>query len=239
LPGHNKSPIEIPDSKNPTKLPDITDTPKMPEPKKQVDKVDDIAKEKSLSKEDVKHEDKKEVPKVIEGATVAGKSSVEFLYEKRGSKYYKNLKGTNFRISNQSKSKIDELIDLKLQSTNSGEVVEGKVAKYIRDNMSKELTYFSAEIDNLDDGNKVGDIDVMVGDQIIEVKKSLNSVKEKQIFKYTQDTNNLYFNFSDKKVVVFIYEKVDKVEYIINLENKYENKIKVINSFEELEEILK
>ena len=79
----------------------------------------------------------------------------------------------------------------------------------------------------------------MVGDQIIEVKKSLNSVKEKQIFKYTQDTNNLYFNFSDKKVVVFIYEKVDKVEYIINLENKYENKIKVINSFEELEEILK
>ena len=149
------------------------------------------------------------------------------------------MKGTNFRISNQSKSKIDELIDLKLQSTNSGEVVEGKVAKYIRDNMSKELTYFSAEIDNLDDGNKVGDIDVMVGDQIIEVKKSLNSVKEKQIFKYTQDTDNLYFNFSDKKVVVFIYEKVDKVEYIINLENKYENKIKVINSFEELEEILK
>ena len=239
LPGHNKSPIEIPDSKNPTKLPDITDTPKMPEPKKQVDKVDDIAKEKPLSKEDVKHEDKKEVPKAIEGATAAGKSSVEFLYEKRGSKYYKNLKGTNFRISNQSKSKIDELIDLKLQSTNSGEVVEGKVAKYIRDNMSKELTYFSAEIDNLDDGNKVGDIDVMVGDQIIEVKKSLNSVKEKQIFKYTQDTDNLYFNFSDKKVVVFIYEKVDKVEYIINLENKYENKIKVINSFEELEEILK
>lgn len=149
------------------------------------------------------------------------------------------MKGTNFRISNQSKSKIDELIDLKLQST-SGEVVEGKVAKIYKDIWSKELTYFSAEIDNLDDGNKVGDIDVMVGDQIIEVKKSLNFVKEKQIFKYTQDTDNLYFNFSDKKVVVFIYEKVDKVEYIINLENtKYENKIKVINSFKELEEILK
>jgi hypothetical protein len=46
-------------------------------------------------------------------------------------------------------------------------------------------------------------------------------------------------NISNKKVVIFIYEKVDNVDYIINLENKYENKIKVINSFEELEEILK
>ena len=239
LPGNNKSLIEIPDSKNPTKLPDITDPPKMPEPQKQVDKVDDIAKEKSLSKEDVKPEDKKEVPNAIEGATAAGKSSVEFLYEKRDSKYYKNLKGTNLRISNQSKSKIDELIDLKLKSTYSGEVVEGKVAKYIRDNMSKEITYFSAEVDNLTKGNIAGDIDVMVGDQIIEVKKSLNSVREKQILKYTQPTNELYLNFSNKKVVVFIYEKVDNVDYIINLENKYENKIKVINSFEELEEILK
>ena len=79
----------------------------------------------------------------------------------------------------------------------------------------------------------------MVGDQIIEVKKSLNSVREKQILKYTQPTNELYLNISNKKDVIFIYEKVDNVDYIINLENKYENKIKVINSFEELEEILK
>ena len=235
----NKSPIEIPESEKLSKLPEINEKPKLPELEKSIDKVDDIAKEKPLSKEYIKPEDKKEVPKAIEDATAAGKSSVEFLYEKRDSKYYKNLHGTNLRISNQSKSKIDELIDLKLQSTYSGDVVEGKVAKYIRDNMSKEITYFSAEIENLEDGNRAGDIDVMVGDQIIEVKKSLKSVKEKQIPKYTEPTNNLYLNISNKKVVVFIYEKVDNVDYIINLENKYENKIKVINSFEELEEILK
>ena len=80
----------------------------------------------------------------------------------------------------------------------------------------------------------------MVGDQIIEVKKSINSVKEEQILRYTEaTTNDAYLNISNKKVVIFIYEKVDNVDYIINLENKYENKIKVINSFEELEEILK
>ena len=46
-------------------------------------------------------------------------------------------------------------------------------------------------------------------------------------------------NISNKKVVIFIYEKVDNVDYIIILENKYENKNTVINIFEELEEILK
>ena len=64
LPKTEKAPIEIPESKNPPKLPEVTEKPKLPELEKPIDKVDDIAKEKPLSKEDVKPEDKKIVPEM-------------------------------------------------------------------------------------------------------------------------------------------------------------------------------
>ena len=65
LPKTEKAPIEIPESKNPPKLPEVTETPKLPEPQKQINKTDDIAKEKPLYKEYIKPISKTVNPKEI------------------------------------------------------------------------------------------------------------------------------------------------------------------------------
>lgn len=78
--------------------------------------------------------------------------------------------------------------------------------------------------------------------QIIEVKKLAASLKIEQIDRITDSTNPQFFNFEDKELIIYID---DFIEEIINpkiLEKIHyiqEKGIKIVNSLEELEEVLK
>lgn len=250
LPGHNKSPIEIPDSKNPTKLPDITDTPKMPEPKKQVDKVDDIAKEKPLSKEDVKHEDKKEVQKAIEGTTAAGKPGTTFLSTNGKKTKYENNSKTVFEIAEQNSKDINNAIQSRLSNKKDiGKIVEGKVADYIMNNTNETVKKIGAKVKALSGkkikkekiGGDIGDLDIMTDNYLIEVKSSVQSVKFSQIEKYLDINNPEYINVGDKKVILYIDRGLEgaSVEHLEEVEKSRELGAIIVTDLEELGRILR
>ena len=249
LPGHNKSPIEIPDSKNPTKLPDITDTPKMPEPKKQVDKVDDIAKEKSLSKEDVKHEDKNEVPKAIEGTTAAGKSGTTFLNTNGSKTKYENNSKTVFEIPEQNSKNINNAIQSRLSNEDIGKFVEGKVADYIMNNTNETVKKLGAKVKVLSGekipknkiGSDIGDLDIITDNYLIEVKSDVQNVKFSQIEKYLDKNNPEYINVGDKKVILYIDSGLEgaSVKELEVVEKSRELGAIIVTDLEELGRILR
>ena len=250
LPGHNKSPIEIPDSKNPTKLPDITDPPKMPEPQKQVDKADNIAKEKPLSKEDVKHEDKKEVPKAIEGATAAGKPGTTFLSTNGKKTKYENNSKTVFEIAEQNSKDINNAIQSRLSNKKDiGKIVEGKVADYIMNNTNETVKKIGAKVKALSGkkikkekiGGDIGDLDIMTDNYLIEVKSSVQSVKFSQIEKYLDINNPEYINVGDKKVILYIDRGLEgaSVEHLEEVEKSRELGAIIVTDLEELGRILR
>ena len=240
LPKTEKAPIEIPESKNPTKLPDITDTPKMPEPQKQVDKADNIAKENPLSKEDVKPEDKKEVQKAIEGATAAGKSGTTFLEKKGNKNRYINKAGTVFDIPEQSEKDIIKSIKTKLASNKRGIPEEGKVAEAIMNNTSQKIEKIGAKVKGID-GSDITEIDILTREYLIEVKKSYNKVTLEQMQRYADMSSKGYCNVGDKKVLLYIEsglegagkEKLSEIEKIKDLG------VTVITDLNELERLLK
>ena len=249
LPGHNKSPIEIPDSKNPTKLPDITDTPKMPEPKKQVDKVDDIAKEKPLSKEDVKHEDKKEVQKAIEGTTAAGKSGTTFLNTNGSKTKYENNSKTVFEIPEQNSKNINNAIQSRLSNEDIGKFVEGKVADYIMNNTNETVKKLGAKVKVLSGekipknkiGSDIGDLDIITDNYLIEVKSDVQNVKFSQIEKYLDKNNPEYINVGDKKVILYIDSGLEgaSVKELEVVEKSRELGAIIVTDLEELGRILR
>ena len=250
LPGNNKSPIEIPDSKNPTKLPDITDPPKMPEPQKQVDKADNIAKEKPLSKEDVKHEDKKEVPKAIEGATAAGKPGTTFLSTNGKKTKYENNSKTVFEIAEQNSKDINNAIQSRLSNKKDiGKIVEGKVADYIMNNTNETVKKIGAKVKALSGkkikkekiGGDIGDLDIMTDNYLIEVKSSVQSVKFSQIEKYLDINNPEYINVGDKKVILYIDRGLEgaSVEHLEEVEKSRELGAIIVTDLEELGRILR
>lgn len=241
LPGNNKSLIEIPESKNPTKLPDITDPPKMPEPKKQVDKVDDIAKEKSLSKEDVKHEDNKEVGKASGSASDTPNSSIKLIKENNTTKFYINFKKKELRVPKLFRKNLPGQIESKLKSEKIGDVVEGEFAKWMTENTSEVPEAFAAKVKN-PKGEEIGEIDYLTDKRFYEVKNTSADVdvKEyKQLDKYAKYENENYLNIGDKEVVLFIKERIEDPTFIENINERYKGTIKVINGFDELKEFFK
>lgn len=56
-------------------------------------------------------------------------------------------------------------------------------------------------------GNNLGDIDIETSKCLIEVKKSISDLKRGQIKKYTDVFDEQFFNFENKKVIVYIDEE--------------------------------
>ena len=208
----NKPPIEIPESKNSTKLSDITEKPKLPELEKPIDKVDDIAKEKPLPEEYIKSEDKKEVPKAIEGATAAGKPGTTFLSTNGNKTKYENNSKTVFEIAEQNSKNINNAIQSRLSNKDIGKFVEGKVADYIMNNTNETVKKLGAKVKALSGeklkpekiGADIGDLDIMTDNYLIEAKSDVQNVKFSQIEKYLDKNNPEYINVGDKKVILYI-----------------------------------
>ena len=246
----NKLPIEVPKAeKAPIEIPEITEKPKLPELEKPIDKADDIAKEKPLYKEYIKPEDNKEVPKAIEGATAAGKSGTTFL-EKNGNKSkYMNNSGTVFEISEQGWKNIESSVQSRLSSKNPGKLLEGKVADYIMNNTNETIERIGADAKALsgeklsidDIGKKIGDLDIMTDNYLIEVKKSVQNADLDQIKKYVDINNPKYINIGDKKVILYIDSGLEgagniKLKEIAEIK---ELGVPVVTELEELGRILR
>ncbi|EGG87893.1 hypothetical protein HMPREF0491_03059, partial [Lachnospiraceae oral taxon 107 str. F0167] len=236
-----KAPIEIPESKNPTKLPEITEKPKMPEPQKQIDKADDIAKENPLSKEDVKPEDKKEVGKAIDGASNTRESSIKFKKENNTTKFYINKNGDELRVPKFFRKNLPGQIESKLKSKYIGDVVEGEFAKWMTENTSEVPEAFATKVKN-PKGETIGEIDYMTDKRFYEVKNTsadVNVDDYKQLDRYVIYDGENYLNIGDKEVVLFIKERIEDPKFIGNINERYKGKIKVINGFDELKEFFK
>ena len=249
LPKTEKAPIEIPESKNPPKLPEVTETPKLPEPQKQIDKVDDIAKEKPLPEEYIKPEDNKEVPKAIEDATKAGKPGTTFLSTNGSKTKYENNSKTVFEIPEQNSKNINNAIQSRLSNEDIGKFVEGKVADYIMNNTNETVKKLGAKVKALSGkklkpekiGADIGDLDIMTDNYLIEVKRNVQNVSFSQIEKYLDINNPEYINVGDKKVILYIDSGLEgaSVEELEVIEKSRELGAIIVTDLEELGRILR
>ena len=250
LPKTEKTPIEIPESKNPPKLPEVTETPKLPEPQKQINKTDDIAKEKPLSKENVKPEDKKEVPKAIEGATAAGKPGTTFLSTNGSKTKYENNSKTVFEIVEQNSKNINNAIQSRLSNKKDiGKFLEGKVADYIMNNTNETIKKIGAKVKVLSGekikpekiGADIGELDIMTDNYLIEVKRDVQNVKFSQMERYLDMNNDEYINVGDKKVILYIDSGLEgaSVKELEAVEKSRELGAIIVTDLEELGRILR
>ena len=149
---------------------------------------------------------------------------------------YQNNAGQTIRIPKQSSQAIDNKIASKRSGTDDGDIVEAKVADFIKNEMGLELTDFSNKVKYSSKAEEVGDIDCATDKVLIEIKSSISSVKIGQIEKYIDSSYEKYMNVLDKKVVVY----VDKP--MVNLNSIDANKlirlkemgVKIVNGLEEL-----
>ena len=139
----------------------------------------------------------------------------------------------------QSRKDIDNSIVKKLTSTNDGDRTEAKVANFIKNDMGKELTDFG---NTVRDSTKqpIGDIDCGMKDVLIEVKKSVNNVKKKQIYKYINYDDKKFINVSNKKVVLYIDEPMENISAANQekLQSIEEMGVTIVNGLEELKGVL-
>ncbi|KHD36193.1 hypothetical protein NL50_10485 [Clostridium acetobutylicum] len=84
-------------------------------------------------------------------------------------------------------------------------------------------------------------IDVATNDELIEVKNSTTSIHLEQLDKYANKTNKNFFNYSSKKVIIYIDKPMDiSNNNTVKLIEKIKNKgITVVNSLDELKGELK
>ena len=152
---------------------------------------------------------------------------------------YINQAGEKIRINKQSNKSILDSISQKLTSPNIGTRIEASVADYINQNTNATITDFANKIRNAT-GNTIGDIDCATMNEIIEVKKSIASVKIEQLEKYINIENTNYFNVSNKTVILYIDDPVDlsNINNINKLNSIKEKGIIVVNSLEELKGVI-
>ena len=157
---------------------------------------------------------------------------------------YTNPSGNKIRTTAQTPSTINQSINKKAAEVNPkkiGDFYEGKVAKYIQENTSEEVTAFGQEVKNMTTKQLAGDIDVETNNYIVEVKKSTSAIDMKQLKKYTDPNNENYLNYNNKQIVYYIDEEINMdapgVAEKIN-EIKQSGAI-VVNSLEELGEVMK
>ena len=247
----NKLPIEVPKAeKAPIEIPEITEKPKLPELEKPIDKVDDIAKEKSLSKEYIKPEDKKEVPKAIEDATKTGKPGTTFLSTNGSKTKYENNSKTVFEIAEQNSKDINNAIQSRLSNKKDiGKIVEGKVADYIMNNTNETVKKIGAKVKALSGeklkpekiGADIGDLDIMTDNYLIEVKSDVQNVSFSQIEKYLDINDPEYINVGDKKVILYINNGLEgaSVKQLEEVEKSRELGAIIVTDLEELGRILR
>ncbi|AKA44297.1 hypothetical protein PPSC2_18265 [Paenibacillus polymyxa SC2] len=92
------------------------------------------------------------------------------------------------------------------------------------------------------DGNPAGDFDVVTKDEIIEVKKSLKAVTNVEQFdKYVNVNHDGYFNHNQKKVILYIDKPLTNLHQndLIKLEIIKSKGVTIVNSIDELKEVLK
>lgn len=148
---------------------------------------------------------------------------------------YTNLSGNKIRIPKQPIKTIYASIAAKLKSRNIGEQTEAKVADFIKNNTSVEITDFSNKIKTVSNST-VGDIDIATKNKIIEVKKSISDIKIDQLEKYTDNTNAKYFNAENKDIILYIDTPLDinNESTISNLKEINNLNIQIINNLQDL-----
>ena len=152
---------------------------------------------------------------------------------------YLNAAGTEIRVTKQKANTILDSINAKLNSSTDGTRIEAKVADFINKNTNETVVQFGCSV-KLPNNNAVGDIDVATNNYFIEVKKSFKQAKESQLKKYTDIFDKYFFNFENKKVILYVNEPIDMNEYIQATINNYNDMgITVVNSLDELLEVLK
>ena len=152
---------------------------------------------------------------------------------------YLNAAGTEIRVTKQKANTILDSINAKLNSSTDGTRIEAKVADFINKNTNETVVQFGCSVKLLNN-NAVGDIDVATNNYFIEVKKSFKQAKESQLKKYTDIFDKYFFNFENKKVILYVDEPIDMNEYIQATINNYNDMgITVVNSLDELLEVLK
>ena len=151
-----------------------------------------------------------------------------------------NNAGQKIRIPRQSSKSIDSAIVSKLDSSNVGAQVEAKVGDFIKNDMGIEITDFGNKVKN-STGQTIRDIDCATKDVLIEVKKSISSVKPGQFEKYLNSSDVNYINVLSKKVILYIDEPMIELNSI-NTQKIIELKemgVEIVNSLEELKGVIK
>lgn len=86
---------------------------------------------------------------------------------------------------------------------------------------------------------KAGDIDILTESHIIEIKKSLSALDEKQLDKLINPSNKNYFNYDNREVIYYIEDVTVKNKTQSDLVEKLKDQnIKLISSLEELKEVV-
>ena len=139
---------------------------------------------------------------------------------------YLNNAGTTVRIAKQSQKSIANAIESRLNSTNAGDVVEAKVANYIKNELGIELTSFSSI--------------VKTPHVLIEVKKSIASVDVDQFEKYVNNNAVGHINVTNKKVVLYVDEEMTNLNALNQgkIDEVKKMGVEVVNCLEELIEVL-
>ncbi|MGF9697324.1 WXG100 family type VII secretion target [Paenibacillus sp. MABNR03] len=152
---------------------------------------------------------------------------------------FTNPSGNTISWVDQNPKNIPNAIESAMNSRNSGKAIEGKVGDFVQGKV--EVTGFGLKLDNISTGKPAGDIDVMTHNQIIEVKKSISSVKMDQIDKYVNPNNSQFFNYEGRRVVLYIDESFDTAnKQTDKMIKEFNSKgVTVVNSLEELGGVLK
>ena len=152
-------------------------------------------------------------------------------------KIYTNPSGNEVSWVDQSPKDMQAIIKSKLNSSKPGDVLEGQVAQAVQEMGLLKGSGLSIE---RVDKSAAGDVDVLTDSYIIEVKKSLGGVGEKQFDKLTNPNNADYFNFDGKGIIYYIedmtIEKPHNLEALKMLQSA-EN-VTVVHTLDELKGVL-
>ena len=145
---------------------------------------------------------------------------------------YKNFYGNKVRISKISDKTIKENIVKYLNSTNVGDVTEAKVANYINNEMGLKVEQFRNGV-SIVGGRRIGDIDVTTAKTFIEVKTSWGVVKADQFDKYIDPFDDEFFNFENKKVILYVDKETDMTNLNLLKKKEIEGKgVIIVNSLD-------
>ncbi|MCM3134080.1 WXG100 family type VII secretion target [Paenibacillus polysaccharolyticus] len=152
---------------------------------------------------------------------------------------YTNHAGNRIVWIEQNPKNIPHAIDAAKNSRDTGKVVEGKVGEFVESHVG--VTGFGVEVKNVDNKLRVTDLDVVTNSQIIEVKKSAGAVKIDQIDRLVDINHKEFFNHNKKEVVLYIDAPLENTGPIASGKIDYAKSkgVKVVNSLDELREVLK